>query len=97
MLIKYDLDLDLSGRDDLKCLTYSLEDSRADFYAENIRLEERFYQFSVSIPGGFSFDLKNGYPGLINVENAVAVAAVGYLNDIEEDVISKALCSFSIT
>jgi len=95
LLIKYGLDLDISGRADLQYLTYSMDDSRADFYAENIRLEDRFYHFSVSMPGGLSLDLKNGYPGRINVENAVAVAAVGYLNDIDEVIIGRALETFT--
>lgn len=95
LLIKYDLDLELPGRTDLQYLTYSMEDSRADFYAGNIRLEDRFYHFSVSMPGGLTLDLKNGYPGKINVENAVAMAAIGYLNDIDEDIIRRALETFT--
>ena len=95
LLIKYGLEKEFKRRADLQCLTYSIDDSRADFYGKNIRLEESSYHFSVSIPGGFSFDLRNGYPGKINVENAVAVAAVGYLNDIPEDIIRRALETFT--
>jgi UDP-N-acetylmuramate--alanine ligase len=95
LLIKYGLDLDLSGRDDLKFLSYSMDDDRADFYAQDIRLEDRYYHFAVSSPGGFSYYLRNGYPGLINVENAVAVAAVGYLNDLDQKVVREALETFT--
>ncbi len=95
LLIRYGVDLELPERTDLHCMTYSMEDSRADFYAGNIRLEGRFYHFSVSLPGGLTIDLKNGYPGKINVENAVAMAAVGYLNDIDEELIYRALDTFT--
>ena len=95
LVVKYGLELDLPAGGDMRVMTYSVNDDRADFYARDIRLEERFYHYSVSVPGGNIFELKNGYPGLVNVENAVAAAVVGYLHDLDEGSIRIALETFS--
>lgn len=73
--------------------TYALR-GNADFHAEDIRAEDGFYHFSVVTPSGIIKNLKLGFPGILNVENAVAAIAVAYLLDSTETEIRKAIESF---
>ena len=61
--------------------SYSLNDNRADFYTSNLRLsgEGGYYIFDLHTPGEIISNCQLGYPGLINVENAVAASAAAYL------------------
>lgn len=60
--------------------TYALSGS-AHFTAEELRLDEesRCYIFRLSTPEGLSPEIKMNYPGLLNVENAVAAGAAAFL------------------
>lgn len=60
--------------------TYALS-GNADFTASELRLDEdsRCYIFRLSTPEGFSPEIKMSYPGLLNVENAVAAGAAAFL------------------
>src|SRR5512133_604696 len=93
LLMKKDLPLkvDLVPK---KTYTYSLQ-GKSDFYAENIRLENKRYTFDLTGP---SIEIKNlslEHPGLLNVENAVAASSVCALLGIEEDIIRRALAEFT--
>jgi UDP-N-acetylmuramate--alanine ligase len=93
LLMKKDLPLkaDLLPK---KTYTYSLQ-GKSDFYAENIRLENKRYTFDLTGP---SIEIKNlslEHPGLLNVENAVAASSVCALLGIEEDIIRRALAEFT--
>ncbi|PKQ67114.1 UDP-N-acetylmuramate--L-alanine ligase [Labilibaculum manganireducens] len=79
--------------DKLSAYTYSLEE-KADFYAENIKLVEGFYQFDLVYPDGIIKDLLFSYPGKINVENAIAASAMALLCGVEADELRKALSTF---
>jgi UDP-N-acetylmuramate--alanine ligase len=60
--------------------TYALSGS-ASFVAEELRLDEesRCYVFRLSTPEGLSSEIKMSYPGLLNVENAIAAGASAFL------------------
>jgi len=78
VLIKNGLDVQkfLSGT--CKCYTYSI-DSKADFYARDIRIVNGAYQFDMVTPVGTIHDIRFNYPGRVNVENMVAAASVSLL------------------
>jgi UDP-N-acetylmuramate--alanine ligase len=78
---------------DIKMYTYSLR-GVADFYAKNIIIENGFYHFDLVTPGSIIQNIKLGFPGLLNVENAVAALAVATLLDAEESSMIKAMESF---
>ncbi|HAX97277.1 MAG TPA: UDP-N-acetylmuramate--L-alanine ligase [Prolixibacteraceae bacterium] len=65
---------------EVKTYTYSLN-GNSDFKTENLRLDEvnRCYSFQLCTPGGKTAEITMQYPGLINVENAVAAGAAAWL------------------
>ncbi|MCD6597096.1 MAG: UDP-N-acetylmuramate--L-alanine ligase, partial [Bacteroidales bacterium] len=63
-------------------------------YAENLKLDNGLYTFDVLIPGGKLSDIRLGFPGRINVENAVAGVAVAWILGVSELTIRKALLYF---
>lgn len=50
--------------------------TKADFYADNLRLNNGLYQFDYHGKNGDISDLMLGVPGMVNVENAVAAITV---------------------
>jgi UDP-N-acetylmuramate--alanine ligase len=56
--------------------TYSTTDENADFFANNIRVEEGVFKFDILHDGEERPDFQLGLPGRHNVENALAAAAV---------------------
>ncbi len=77
----------------IKVFTYSL-DGNSDFYAENILISDGYYQFDVVTPLGVIQQIKLGFPGLLNVENAVAAIAMATLLNIRSDDIRNAMETF---
>lgn len=75
-------------------ISYSVSDTAADFYAQNIRIEHAAYQYEIVTPKGIFKDLTIGLPGLHNVENSVAAVAVATLMNVSETEIRDALKSF---
>ena len=76
LVFKYGLPL-TSSDSKAKLLTYHLSDSRADFYATNIRLnEDGHYSYDLIHPEGVIENIKVGALGWINVENSIAAAAI---------------------
>jgi len=93
LLVKKGVELAVEEREDLKVYTYSLS-HKADFYSEKLKLDNGFYTFDVIIPGGRISDIRLGFPGKINVENAVAGIAVAWILGVPEEIIRKALLYF---
>ena len=85
------LDFNESGK---KIYSYALDNNSADFYAVNVRTENARYSFDIIVPGGAIRSITLPYPGLTNVENAVAAASVSYLAGVDPAVIGKALSAF---
>lgn len=77
-----------------RTFTYSIKEP-ADFYAENIALKDGYYQFDLVTPEKRIDGLVLNYPGLLNVENSVAAAAVTLLAGASDDAVRTALASYS--
>ena len=74
--------------------SYSITEN-ADFCAENIALKDGFYQFDLKTPTFTIEKLVLNYPGLLNVENAVAASALALLAGVSPDEIRRALTTYS--
>ncbi len=79
LVVKKGVDLDVQHTK-AQVLTYSLN-GPADFYAINLRLsgEGGAYFFDIKTPDGNIANCRLNYPGLINVENAIAATALASL------------------
>lgn len=77
-----------------KSYSYSLDDSKADFYAKNISLDDGNYIFDLVYPNGEFKNLHFSYPGLVNVENAIAASAIAILSGVNEIELNEALANF---
>jgi UDP-N-acetylmuramate--alanine ligase len=75
--------------------TYSLDNKKADFYAENIRVGRNSYIFDIVSPKGICSNVEMFYPGLHNIENAVAAYSLATILNISDEEIKKAIASFS--
>ena len=93
LLIKKGIDFTPPKRDDLKVYTYSIKE-KADFTAQNIRLENGLYTFDFIGAIEKIKNLKLGVPGLLNVENAVAAIAMALLAGVKDDEIFNSLDKF---
>lgn len=79
-----------------KLFTYALMGD-ADFTTQDLHLdqESHCYVFRLSTPGGNSGEIHMNYPGLLNVENAVAAGAASYLAGASLDDILTGLEDYS--
>ncbi len=94
VIAKYGLDI-TSADTKARILHYSYDDSRADFYATDLRKDEcGYFDFTLVHPGGRIEGCRVGVPGWVNVENAVAASAVALCYGVKEEDIRKALLSF---
>ena len=93
LLIKKGLNFKHPERDDIRIFTYSIKE-KADFYAENFRIENGLYKFDFIGVDIRIKDLKLGIPGLLNVENAVAAIAMATLSGVKDDEISNSIEKF---
>jgi UDP-N-acetylmuramate--alanine ligase len=80
---------------DKTCFTYSLDSKMSDFYALNIRSKNFKYTFDIITPGEVIRDVTLQYPGMTNIENAVAAAAVTYTAGVNAHTIGAALTDFT--
>ena len=92
LLIKHDLTLPV--HDEVRTFTYSLNNREADFYAENIRMDNGRYLFTLQTPKGAIEDIHIGIPGLVNVENGVAAMAIAMLTGVDSGKMKSAMSSF---
>lgn len=88
--------LPISGNDTkAHLLSYSYDETSADFHAGNIRVDEcGYFNFDLFHPGGVVRDCRVGVPGWVNVENAVAASAIALCYGIETEAIKAALATF---
>ncbi|MCX6230795.1 MAG: UDP-N-acetylmuramate--L-alanine ligase [Bacteroidetes bacterium] len=85
--------LQLIMPDNIDIYTYSLNEN-ADFHAANITIKNGYYYFDYIFPDGIFKEIKMGYPGLHNIENAVAAISVAVLSGVKENEIRPALAAF---
>ncbi len=70
-------------------------DTPADFYARNITLRHGgYYDFDISTPSGLIEGCTLGIPGWVNIENAVAAAAMLWAAGCDTELLREALASF---
>jgi UDP-N-acetylmuramate--alanine ligase len=77
-----------------QAITYSVSDTTADYFAQNIKIENAAYQYEVVTPTGIFKNMTLGLPGLHNVENSIAAVAVACLMNISEQKIREGLKTF---
>lgn len=85
LILKHGVSLPLE-RDDIRRYTYHVTDSGADFHAENLSVDGGgYYTFDLVFPDRQIDGCRLGIPGLVNVENCVAAAALvwseGFVSD----------------
>ena len=78
-----------------KIFTASIEDHRADYFAENICIADGYYRFDLHTPQGTITDVVFGAGGLVNIANAVTAAAIALQYGIDTDTLKAALQSFA--
>ena len=66
----------------------------ADFYADDIEIEDGSYHFTLVTPEEKLEDLVFPYPGRHNLENAVAASAAAWLNGVSNQQNKKGLATF---
>lgn len=94
LLIKKGLSLESENLHDVSKYTYGIN-TNADFYCSDVTIKEGLYLFNIHTPDGIIKDIHFGYPGRMNVENAVAAVAVLTLLGVKQETIKKALLNFS--
>lgn len=76
LILKKGIELPLEQAD-IRRYTYHVTDSEADFHAENLRVDGGgYYTFDLVFPDRRIERCRLGIPGLVNVENCVAAAAL---------------------
>ena len=94
VITKYGLDIDASDTQ-ATVLRYSYDDSRADFHASGISVDEcGYFTFTLNTPEGKVEGCKVGIPGWINVENGIAAAAIALTYGIAPEKVKEALAAF---
>lgn len=78
------------------CQVYSYAlGEQADFYADNVRVEEGEIFFDFHTPEDMIADIRLGVPVLVNIENGVAAMAVAWLMGATVEELRNGMCSFS--
>lgn len=95
LILKHGVDLSVE-RTDISRYSYHCTDVEADFHAENLAVDAGgYYTFDLVFPDRRIERCRLGIPGLVNVENCVAAAALvwceGFLSD---DTLREAIATF---
>jgi UDP-N-acetylmuramate--alanine ligase len=75
-------------------ITYSVSGNKADFYAENLRIESDRFLMDVLFLSSLWKDVELGVPGIHNAENALACIALLVSMGMDESQIRSGLQSF---
>lgn len=94
LLLKKGLQLDQKWTENKRRFSYSIKE-QADFCAENISLKNGIYHFNLKTPDFTIENLILNFPGLLNVENAVAASALALMAGVSPEDVRKALDSYS--
>jgi len=78
----------------IEAYSYSLDDSKSDFYAEQIIQEGYLYRFDFVHPEGKIEGFKTGVPGIVNLENAIAALAASWLCDISPESLKSGVSEY---
>ena len=94
LILKYGLPVS-AGDTPARILTYSFDDVRADFHAENLRLGPLgHFTYDLAYPGGVLKDIFVGTLGWVNVENSVAAAAICLSDGVDPEAVRHAIGTF---
>lgn len=77
-----------------KSITYSLNDNKADYCAENIRIIDEKFVYDLKTPKGIIENIIISVPGRINIENSIAAFAIVENLGLKSDEIKKHLESY---
>jgi UDP-N-acetylmuramate--alanine ligase len=94
LLYRKGLNIDNQWNSEIKYFTYSISEE-ADFQAVNISIIEGAYHFDLKTPFGLVESLSLSYPGLMNVENAVAACAMALQSGVTNLEICDALTGYT--
>lgn len=95
VIAKHGLDI-TSADTKAKIMTYSYDDTAADFYAVLTDGDGNgFTHFDLHHPGGVIRNCVVGIPGWVNIENAVGASAIGLTYGLNPEKIREALASFA--
>ncbi len=89
-------DLILKYPENINVFKYSLENNNlnSNFTIDKLKIINNKYFFDIKLNNIILKDVTCGVPGLHNVENAIAAAAVCYMLKISPDVIKKAISDY---
>lgn len=85
--------VDKTWNDSIRYFSYSIEEG-SDFQATALTVEDGAYHFNLKTPFGVIENIRFGYPGLMNVENAVAASALALLSGVKPDELKAGLAIF---
>ena len=94
LLFKKDLAIDFEWNKNIRYFSYSITKD-ADFQALRIHIVDGAYHFDLKTPFGEIKNLSLTYPGLMNVENAVAACGMALFSGVSKDEIRAALQNYS--
>lgn len=94
LVLKNGTDIDVR-KTTAEIFTYSLKDD-TDFKAVHLKLNEKqgLYEFDLKTPERIIVGCKLNYPGLVNVENSIAAAALSFLAGASDDEIKQGLQNY---
>lgn len=96
LVVKANLEQSLVEAASPHCQVYSYAlGEQADFYADNVRVEEGEIFFDFHTPEDMITDIRLGVPVLVNIENGVAAMAVAWLMGATVEELRNGMCSFS--
>jgi UDP-N-acetylmuramate--alanine ligase len=85
---------ELYSLNNLKTITYALDEKSSDMYAKNIKSGNGAYVFDMITPKRKLTQMNFGLPGPVNIENALAATSVALHLGVEEKSIRNALENF---
>ena len=95
LLLKYGLQERLHLNTKARVLTYSAEDSRADYHATNIVSREGSLAFDLVYPEGVIRDIRLGVPLWVYNENSIAAMAIALNCGVQAEALRAGLASFA--
>lgn len=94
LVIKQGLELTIP-RTDINIYRYSVEDSTADFHAENLEVDAGgYYTFDLVCPDRKLTGCRLGIPGLVNVENCVGAVGLVWQEGFDNEKMKEAIATF---
>ncbi|WP_445587179.1 UDP-N-acetylmuramate--L-alanine ligase [Sunxiuqinia sp. A32] len=94
LITKKGLPVNKDKNSDVQYYSYSLNE-KADFFVDELSLVDESYQFNLIHPKGVIQNIGLNYPGLMNVENAVAASALALQAGVSDEELKKALSTYS--